>query len=60
MKTAERTKSTYGNVGLTSTEENAAAEYLREHFLEEANRASDPVYPKKTFIQSSENVCWIY
>ena len=48
MKTSEKTKSTFGNIGLASNEESAAAEYLREHFLDETNRVSAPVHPRKT------------
>ena len=48
METAEKTKSTFGNIGLVSNEESAAAEYLREHFLDETNKSSVPVHPRKT------------
>lgn len=48
METVKKTKSIFGNIGLVSNEESAAAEYLREHFLDETNRLSAPVHPRKT------------
>lgn len=48
MESAEKSKSTFGNKNLVSNEENAAAVYLRDHFLEETNRISAPVHPRKT------------
>ena len=39
---------TFGNKNLSSNEEKEAAEYLKEHFIEQTNRFSKPVYPKKT------------
>ena len=39
---------TYGNKNLASNEESTAAEYLREHFLDQTNEMSASVHPRKT------------
>ncbi len=38
-----------GNAKLASNEETLAADYLREHFLDDTNRNALPVHPKRTF-----------
>lgn len=42
-------QNTVGNRNLASSEETRAADYLREHFLEETNLRALPVHPKNTF-----------
>ena len=49
MKTeTTSSKSTVGNRRLSSNEEKAAADYLREHFLDITNSNSKPVQPRNT------------
>lgn len=48
MGTAKKMENTFGNKNLASNEESAAAEYLAKHFLDETNKASAPVHPRKT------------
>ena len=44
----EKKKHILGNKGLSSNEESAAAEYLREHFLDRTNEMSAKVQPRST------------
>lgn len=44
----ERPTVVYGNQKLASSEETWAADYLREHYLEQTNQNSTPVYPRNT------------
>lgn len=44
-----QTAITYGNKNLASNEEKTAVEYLREHFLEQTNKMSVAVHPRKSF-----------
>ena len=44
----ENTNTSFGNKNLASNEEAWAADYLREHFLDETNEKSMPVRPRNT------------
>lgn len=46
--TKGKTAITYGNTNLASNEEEWAANYLREHFLDDTNKNDNPVHPRNT------------
>lgn len=45
----ESTEKTIGNANLVSNEEEQAAEFLRENYLDRKNQTAAPVHPKDTF-----------